>query len=169
MKEQRAITYQALEEHWMCGFHTKASRKTYCHPDPVKDGYCRPLTKGNLGYWAMLHISLVCCCTRILISDIGNFICRCRILKPIQSMSSHTRSISWQILLLAVCRKALRLPSQQLRNKCRWPPGTGSMSGSQLWFHFHLAASFLQHLLQHLGINLHLWLAEQCSAHIEYR
>jgi hypothetical protein len=107
----------------------------------VKDGYCRPLTKGNLGYWAMLHVSLVCCCTRILISDIDNFICRCRILKPIQSMSSHMRSLSWRILLLAICRKALRISLQQLRNKCRWPPGTGS----QLLFHFHLAASFLQH------------------------
>jgi hypothetical protein len=153
----------------MCAFHMKTSRKAYCYPDPVKDGYCHPLTKGNLGYWAMLHVSLVCCCTRILVSDIDNFICRCRIPKPIQLMSSHTRSISWQILLLAVCRKALRLSSQQLRDKCRWPPGTGSMSGSQLLFHFHLAASFLQHLPQPLGINSHLWLAEQCSAHMEYR
>jgi hypothetical protein len=169
LKEQRAITYQALEEHWMCVFHTKTSQKAYCYPDPVKDGYCRPLTKGNLGYWAMLHMSLVCCCTRTLISDIDNFIHRCWIPKPIQSMSSHMRSISWQILLLAICRKALSLSSQQLRNKCRWPPDTGSMSGSQLSFHFHLVASFLQYLPQHLGINPHLWLAEQCSAHMEYR
>jgi hypothetical protein len=105
LEEQRAITYQALEEHWMCGFHTKTSQKAYCYPDAMKDSYCCPVTKGNLGYWAMLHISLVCCCTHILISDIDNFICRCQIPKPIQLMSSHTRSISWQILLLAICRK----------------------------------------------------------------
>jgi hypothetical protein len=81
----------------MCGFYTKTPQKAYYYPDPVKDRYFHPLTKGNLGYWAMLHISLVCCCTHILISDIDNFICRCRIPKPIQSMSSHTWSISWQI------------------------------------------------------------------------
>jgi hypothetical protein len=96
-----------------------------------RPSYCHPLTKGNLGYWAMLHISLVCYCTCILISGIDNFICRCQILKPIQSMSSHMRSISWQILLLAICRKALRLPSQQLRNKCRWPLDMGTWAAYQ--------------------------------------
>jgi hypothetical protein len=53
--------------HWMCRFHMKTSQKAYCYLDPVKDGYFHPLTKGNLGYWTMLHVSLVCCCTHILI------------------------------------------------------------------------------------------------------
>jgi hypothetical protein len=50
LKEQRAIAYQALEEHWMCRFNMKTSQKAHCYPDLVKDGYCCPLTKDNLGY-----------------------------------------------------------------------------------------------------------------------
>ena len=58
LKEQRMMAYQALEEQWTCEIHTTSSQKAQCWPDPVKTGYCHPLTKANLGYWAMLHVSL---------------------------------------------------------------------------------------------------------------
>jgi len=57
LKKQRTMAYQALKEQWTCKIHSTSSQKVQCWPDPVKAGYCRPLTKANLGYRAMLHVS----------------------------------------------------------------------------------------------------------------
>ena len=57
IKELWAIAYQALEEQWKCDNHSTSKRPAFFWPDLVNASHCHPLTKINLGYWAMLHVS----------------------------------------------------------------------------------------------------------------
>ena len=131
LKEQWMMAYQALEEQWTCEIHTMSSQKAQCWPDPVKTGYCHPLTKVNLGYWAMLYVSLsvvVLIQYLILIS-----FWRCQIPNTIWLTSNQWKSMYWQIQLLVIDRKPLRPLLGQLRNISRWVGQTDSL-------HFHMAS-----------------------------
>ena len=69
IKELRAIAYQALEEQWKCDIHSTSMRPAFYWPNPVNPGHCRPLTKSNLGYWAMLHVSKLRVQLLVLLTD----------------------------------------------------------------------------------------------------